>query len=137
MERRYSELIQLSSFEDRFRYLRLGAGVGEDTFGYDRYMNQQFYQSVEWRRIRDMVIARDYGMDLGVDDHPIKGRIIIHHMNPIAKGDIIDATDYLLDPEYLICVSHETHNALHYGTTPVPQQKDYSARLPNDTCLWR
>ena len=132
----YSELIQYPTFEDRFKYLQLKGRVGEDTFGFDRYINQRFYRSVEWKRIRDQVILRDKGCDLGILGHEIYARVIIHHMNPISAKDISDATDYLLNPEYLICVSHLTHNAIHYGdesilvTTPIERRK-------NDTCPWR
>ena len=132
----YSELIQYPTFEDRFKYLQLKGRVGEDTFGFDRYINQRFYRSVEWKRIRDQVILRDSGCDLGILGHEIYERVIIHHMNPISAKDISDATDYLLNPEYLICVSHLTHNAIHYGdesilvTTPIERRK-------NDTCPWR
>ena len=132
----YSELIQYPTFEDRFKYLQLKGRVGKDTFGFDRYINQRFYRSIEWKRIRDQVILRDKGCDLGILGHEIYGRVIIHHMNPISAKDISDATDYLLNPEYLICVSHLTHNAIHYGdesilvTTPIERRK-------NDTCPWR
>lgn len=132
----YSELIQYPTFEDRFKYLQLKGRVGEDTFGFDRYINQRFYRSVEWKRIRDQVILRDKGCDLGILGHEIYERVIIHHMNPISAKDISDATDYLLNPEYLICVSHLTHNAIHYGDesilviTPIERRK-------NDTCPWR
>lgn len=132
----YSELIQYTTFEDRFKYLQLKGRVGKDTFGFDRYINQRFYRSIEWKRIRDQVILRDKGCDLGILGHEIYERVIIHHMNPISAKDISDATDYLLNPEYLICVSHLTHNAIHYGDesilviTPIERRK-------NDTCPWR
>lgn len=132
----YSELIALPTFEERYRYLRLKGTVGEDTFGFDRYLNQKFYRSAEWRRIRDQVIIRDNGCDLGIEDRMIRGKVLIHHMNPITDYDIRYLTDALLNPEYLICVSHSTHNAIHYGdedlliTTPV-------IRTKNDTCPWK
>ena len=132
----YSELIQYPTFEDRFKYLQLKGMVGKDTFGFDRYINQRFYRSIEWKRIRDQVILRDKGCDLGILGHEIYERVIIHHMNPISAKDISDATDYLLNPEYLICVSHLTHNVIHYGDesilviTPIERRK-------NDTCPWR
>lgn len=132
----YSELIKLPTFEERYRYLRLSGRVGEDTFGFDRYMNQNFYRSAKWKRIRDEVIVRDNGCDLGIEDRIIHGRILIHHMNPITDRDILDLTDFLLDPEYLICVTHTTHNAIHYGdedllvTNPI-------VRTKNDTCPWK
>ena len=134
--RTYKELLQFSTFEDRFEYLRLKGKVGEDTFGFDRYLNQKFYRSREWKRIRDQVILRDNGCDLGVDGMEIYGRIIIHHMNPISVDDIVDATEFLLDPEYLICVRPETHNALHYGESNlvIPELNE---RTPNDTCPWK
>lgn len=134
--RTYSELCQLSTFEERFDYLRLNGSVGKDTFGFDRYLNQQFYRSSEWKRIRDRVILRDNGCDLGVEGYEIRGRILIHHINPISVEDIHTMSDLLMNPEYLICVSHRTHNAIHYGdesliiTAPIE-------RTQNDTCLWR
>lgn len=134
--RTYSELIELPTFEERYRYLRLKGAVGKDTFGFDRYLNQKFYRSPEWKRIRDYVIVRDNGCDLGIEDRVIRGKILIHHLNPITEADIIYATDALLNPEYLICVSHTTHNAIHYGdedlliTAPIE-------RSPFDTCPWK
>lgn len=132
----YSELITLPTFEERYRYLRLRGAVGEDTFGFDRYLNQKFYRSLEWKRIRDRVIIRDNGCDLGIEDRMIQGKIMIHHMNPITEKDIVRATDILLNPEYLICVSHSTHNAIHYGDKDllIP---DLIVRTPNDTCPWK
>ena len=132
----YSELIKLPTFIERYRYLRLTGRVGEDTFGFDRYLNQVFYKSKEWQRIRDKVIVRDNGCDLGTEDRPIAGKILIHHMNPITDKDILNLTDILLNPEYLICVSHITHNAIHYGdenlliTEPI-------VRTKYDTCPWK
>lgn len=134
--RTYSELIQLPTLEERFDYLRLDGVVGKDTFGFDRYLNQQFYRSSEWKRIRNQVIVRDNGCDLGIDDYEIHGRILIHHMNPISIEDLQHMSDLLMNPEYLICVSHRTHNAIHYGderlivTAPIE-------RTQNDTCPWR
>ena len=134
--RTYSELCQLSTFEDRFDYLRLNGSVGKDTIGFARYLNQQFYRSSEWKRIRDRVILRDNGCDLGVEGYEIRGRILIHHINPISVEDIYTMSDLLMNPEYLICVSHRTHNAIHYGdesliiTAPIE-------RTQNDTCPWR
>lgn len=132
----YSELIKLPTFIERYRYLRLTGRVGEDTFGFDRYLNQNFYRSIEWKRVRDQVIVRDNGCDLGIEDRPIAGKILIHHMNPITDKDILNLTDILLNPEYLICVSHITHNAIHYGdenlliTEPI-------VRTKYDTCPWK
>lgn len=134
--RTYSELIQLPTFEERYRYLRLGGRVGEDTFGFDRYLNQLFYKSDEWLAIRDEIIIRDNGCDLGIEGREIFGRILIHHMNPIRVKDIVDRTDYLLNPEYLICTVKNTHDAIHYGNEEslilVPRE-----RTKNDTCPWR
>lgn len=132
----YSELITFPTFEERFKYLQLNGLVGKDTFGFDRYINQKFYRSLEWKRIRDQVILRDNGCDLGVEGHEIYGRVLIHHMNPITIRDIESVSEYLLNPEYLICVTHSTHNAIHYGdegsicTGPIE-------RRPNDTCPWK
>lgn len=134
--RTYSELITLPTFKERYEYLRLGGRVGEDTFGFDRYLNQAFYKSEEWRSIRDHVITRDNGCDLGMEGHEIFGRILIHHMNPIRKEDIINRSDILLNPEYLICTIKNTHDAIHYGDesllviAPIERRK-------NDTCPWR
>ena len=134
--RTYSQLKQLQTFEERYDYLKLGGVVGEDTFGFDRYLNQNFYRSREWKRVRDEVIMRDNGCDLGIDGYEIRGKILIHHMNPITSEDIHQVSDHLLNPEYLICVTHRTHNAIHYGdeslivTAPIE-------RTQNDTCPWR
>ena len=133
----YSELLQLSTFEERFKYLKLNGCVGQDTFGFDRYMNQQFYKSKEWKQVRDYVIVRDNGCDLGILDNPINGPIYIHHMNPIAPDDIINSTDLLLNPEYLICVSHDTHNAIHYGDETIINKYEVVERTKDDTCLWK
>lgn len=132
----YSELISLPTFEERYAYLRLSGIVGEDTFGFDRYLNQKFYRSAEWKRIRDYVIVRDNGCDLGIEDRMIHGKILIHHMNPITQRDIQCMTDTLLNPEFLICVSHTTHNAIHYGDEDL-LIKDPIVRTRNDTCPWK
>ena len=132
----YSDLIQIPTFEERFKYLQLSGSVGKETFGFDRYLNQNFYRSVEWKRIRDEVIVRDNGCDLGIADRPIAGKILIHHINPITDKDIVNATNILLNPEYLICVSHMTHNAIHYGNDDL-LIKDPVIRTKNDTCPWR
>lgn len=134
--RRYSELSLLPTFEERFKYLKLGGVVGADTFGFDRIFNQKFYQSYEWKSVRNEIIVRDLGCDLGIEDRQIFGRILIHHMNPISLKDISDATKFLLNPEYLICVSHDTHNAIHYGDIGLAK-KDLIERKPNDTCPWK
>lgn len=134
--RTYSELITLPTFIERYRYLKLSGRVGEDTFGFDRYLNQVFYQSKEWRSIRDYVITRDNGCDLGMVGHDIYGRILIHHMNPITADDILKRSDLLLNPEYLICTIKNTHDAIHYSdeslliTDPIERSK-------NDTCPWK
>lgn len=132
----YSELIEIPTFEERFRYLQLNGSVGQDTFGFDRYMNQVFYQSREWKRVRDQVIIRDNGCDLGIEGYEIHGKILIHHINPITVKDIATISDYLMNPEYLICVSHTTHNAIHYGDENIIP-KGPIIRTPNDTCPWR
>ena len=136
MIRTYSELITLPTFEERYEYLKIGGTVGEETFGFDRYLNQSFYKTKEWLRIRDHVIIRDQGCDLAMIDREIRGKILIHHMNPITKEDIVRRSKYLLDPEYLICTVKNTHDAIHYGNesllikAPIERQK-------NDTCPWR
>lgn len=133
----YSELVTFPTFEERFKYLQLSDGrVGDDTFGYDRYLNQQFYKTREWRNLRDSLIVRDNGCDLGVDGYEIYGRIIIHHLNPISKNDILYRTDFLTNPEYLICTTHNTHNAIHYGDENL-LAKGPIERTVNDTCPWR
>ena len=134
--RTYSELIQLPTFEERYRYLRLQGAVGKSTFGFDRYLNQKFYRSSEWKRIRDEVIIRDNGCDLGIEDRLIYGRILIHHMNPITEKDIIRMSDALMNPDYLICVTHQTHNAIHYGNEDL-LFTGFVERRPNDTCPWK
>ena len=134
--RTYSELIQLPTFEERFEYLKLGGFVGKETFGFDRYLNQNFYRSAEWKRVRDKVIIRDNGCDLGIEDRLVSGKIIIHHMNPITDIDILNLTSFLLNPEYLICVSHNTHNAIHYGDEHL-LVKNPIIRTKNDTCPWK
>lgn len=133
----YSELIRLESFEERFRYLMLGGAVGESTFGFERYINQKFYNTREWRSLRRDIIIRDNGCDLGVDGFDIPNKIIIHHMNPIMANDIVDRSDFLMNPEYLICVSLRTHNAIHYGDDSILLENDIIIRRPNDTCPWR
>ena len=136
MIRTYSELITLPTFEERYRYLRLGGRVGEDTFGFDRYLNQLFYQTEEWRSVRDYVIVRDGGCDLAIEGREIRDRILVHHMNPITKEDILQRTKYLLDPEYLICTIKNTHDAIHYGDESLLLLPPIE-RSRNDTCPWR
>ena len=132
----YSELILLPTFEERFKYLQLNGRVGDDTFGFDRYINQKFYSSAEWKRIRDIVIMRDNGCDLALEGYEIYGRILIHHMNPITVKDVELSTEYLMNPEYLICVTHNTHNAIHYGDEKLIN-KGPIVRTKNDTCPWK
>lgn len=132
----YSELSLIPTFEERYRYLRLSGGVGEETFGFDRYLNQVFYRSQRWKSVRDFVILRDNGCDLGVDGYEIHGRILIHHMNPITIDDIERESEFLLDPEYLISTTHNTHNAIHYGDESLLIGPPIE-RTKNDTCPWR
>lgn len=135
--RTYSELSKLSTFEERFEYLRLDGVIGEETFGFDRYLNQQFYQNdIEWKQVRRFVIMRDLGCDLGIEGREIPGKIIVHHMNPITKEDLINRTKFLLDPEYLICTLKSTHDAIHYGDENL-LMKGPVERTRNDTCPWR
>lgn len=134
--RTYSELSKLPTFRERYEYLRLQGVVGEETFGFDRYMNQFFYRSPEWRRIRDLVITRDDGCDLGIPGRDIFDRIVIHHMNPISPRDIRGRSDFLLNPEYLIATTHRTHQAIHYGDEGLLVQ-DEIVRFKNDMCPWR
>lgn len=131
----YSELITFPTFKERFRYLKLNGQVGKDTFGFDRYLNQLFYKSKEWKSIRDEVIIRDNGCDLGVPGHEIHGRILIHHMNPITKDDILRRSDFLLNPEYLICTIKNTHDAIHYSNEDILITLP-AERYKNDTCPW-
>ena len=134
--RTYSELIMLPTFKERYEYLKLGGKVGEETFGFDRYLNQKFYKSKEWRDIRDYVILRDNACDLGIEDREIHSRIIIHHMNPITKYDIVNQTEFLTNPDYMICTLKRTHDAIHYGDDSI-LFSDIIVRTKNDTCPWR
>lgn len=133
--RAYSDLSTLETFEERYEYLALRGEVGVATFGYDRWMNQNFYRSSEWRHKRNYVISRDLGCDLGVEGHEIHDRIIIHHMNPLQTKSLIHGDPDILDIEYLISVTHRTHNAIHYGDSSLLQKK-FVARGPGDTKLW-
>lgn len=134
--RSYSELITFETFEERFNYLKLKGEVGKETFGFDRYLNQIFYKDPEWLRVRDKVIIRDNGCDLGILDREIYSRILVHHMNPITKEDILSKSKYLLDPEYLICTTKNTHDAIHYSDDSI-LIKELINRTKNDTCPWR
>lgn len=135
IHRTYSELIRQSAFEDRYEYLALRGEVGASTFGFDRYINQQFYTSSQWRQLRNHVIARDNGCDLGVEGYDIFNRVIIHHMNPMTVDDLVHGNDDILDPEFLITTSHKTHNAIHYGDASLLPQL-HKERRPGDTRLW-
>lgn len=132
----YSELITIPTFEERFEYLRLKGSVGKDTFGYDRYLNQVLYRSPEWKRLRNQIIIRDDGCDLACDGYDVYGKVLIHHLNPITVEDVLARSRKVFDPDNLVCVSHNTHNAIHYGdvdllvTGPI-------IRTKNDTCPWR
>ena len=134
--RTYSELITIPTFEERFEYLQLKGSVGKDTFGYDRYLNQVLYRSPEWKRLRNQIIIRDGGCDLACDGYDIYSKVLIHHMNPITVEDVLARSRKVFDPDNLVCVSHSTHNAIHYGdadllvTGPI-------IRTKNDTCPWR
>ena len=134
--RTYSELILLQTFKERYEYLRLNGVVGENTFGWERYINQDFYHSQEWKHIRDYVIIRDNGCDLAIDGYFIRSRIYIHHMNPVTSQDIIHRSGLVIDPEFLVCVSLDTHNAIHYGDASKLRQEPV-IRRPNDTCPWK
>lgn len=134
--RTYSELIMIPTFEERFEYLQLKGSVGKDTFGYDRYLNQVLYRSPEWKRLRNQIIIRDGGCDLACDGYDVYGKVLIHHLNPITVEDVLARSRKVFDPDNLVCVSHSTHNAVHYGdvdllvTGPI-------IRTKNDTCPWR
>lgn len=133
--RTYSELMQLKTFRDRFDYLSIRGQVGCETFGFNRWMNQKFYTSQQWRRLRHDIIARDEGCDLGIEGFEIHSRIIVHHMNPLVEEDIMYGTQNALDPEFLISTTHETHNAIHFGDASL-LAKPYTPRQPGDTALW-
>lgn len=135
MFRSYSKLKKLKTFDERYEYLKLDGVVGESTFGFDRYLNQIFYRSKEWGRIRDIVIARDNGNDLGISGYEISKAIYVHHMNPIDKDDILRRSSDILNPEYLICCSYNTHEAIHYGDESL-LPKIFVERSPGDTLLW-
>ena len=136
MIRSYSELRKLNTFKERYDYLRLYGRVGKETFGFDRYLNQIIYKLPEWKSVRDKVIVRDCGCDLGMEGYEIGEKILVHHMNPITMDDIINHSQDIFNPEYLICVSHQTHNAIHYGDES-QLILDPIERSPNDTCPWK
>lgn len=136
MIRTYSQLMSLPTYEERLKYLQLNGKIGVETFGFDRYVNQKFYRSSEWRQIKPHIIARDGGCDLALPDRVIDGKIFVHHMNPICIDDIRNMTDYLLNSEYLICVSKYTHDLIHYGYG-IEDIFSYAERSPNDTSPWR
>lgn len=136
MIRTYTELTQHISFASRYEYLKLGGTVGKETFGYDRWVNQMFYSSTEWRQMRHRVITRDLGLDMGVEGHEIGGQIYVHHMNPIVLEDLQHGNPDVLNPEYLISVSLQTHNAIHYGDERF-LEPIFVERTPNDTIPWK
>lgn len=135
MIRTYRELSRLDTFEDRYDYLQLSGSVGKGTFGYDRYLNQSFYRSKEWRTLRPHVIARDLGADLGIEGYEIHDKIIIHHMNPMSADDIKEGLELIIDPEFLITTTHRTHNAIHYGDSSL-LLTPFVERQRGDTRLW-
>lgn len=136
MIRTYTDLIAIPTFVERFEYLKLMGSVGADTFGYDRYLNQIFYTTPEWRHLRGQIILRDMGRDLAMEGYEIHGGIYIHHLNPISKDDIIERSEYLTNPEFLVCTSFETHNAIHYGNSDNLRTGPVERRA-NDTCPWK
>lgn len=136
MIRRYSELVLLPTFLERFEYLSLSGKVGEETFGFDRYLNQLFYRSKRWRSIRNEIIVRDNGCDLGIEGLDISDKIIVHHMNPVSLEELEFDNENLYNPDFLICVSHQTHNAIHYGDSNLLPKAPVERR-PNDTCPWK
>ena len=136
MIRRYSELIRLKTFEERFEYLRIGGLVGESVFSFERYLNQALYTSQKWRLLRNKILVRDNGLDLGFPGHEIFGKIIVHHMNPLTREQFHEPDESMFDPEFLICVSEMTHRAIHYGDINL-LNRGPAERRPNDTCPWK
>ena len=134
--RTYSDLSKFRTFEERYKYLQLNGIIGEETFGFDRYLNQRFYKSKEWKSVRDFVIVRDNGCDLGVEGYEIREKILVHHMNPLSQKDIVNRSNFLFDPEYLISTTHATHNAITYGDENLLIRAPIE-RSKNDTCPWR
>jgi len=131
----YSELERYSTFEDRYEYLKLGGHVGEATFGFDRWINQEFYNSREWKHVRNQVVLRDEGCDLGILGREINGALLVHHMNPMSADDVVHGEDWILDPEFLITTTKDTHNAIHYGNRDM-LRKPFVPRRAGDTKLW-
>lgn len=137
MIRTYQELISIPTFEERYKYCRVFGRVGEETFGFDRWLNQKFYSSPEWKELRRYVILRDEGNDLAHSDFPINGRIYVHHLNPITKKDILERSEFALNPDFFVCVSYDTHLAIHYGDESLLPIFTIPERAPNDTCPWK
>ena len=137
MVRTYSEMSKFNTFMERFEYLKLKGKVGDETFGYSRYLNQRFYHTPEWREARDLVIMRDNGCDLGIEDRLILDRILIHHINPITEQDILDRNPLVFDLENLVCVSKNTHDAIHYSDSSILVNDEIVVRTKNDTSPWR
>lgn len=137
--RTYTKLMQIPTFLERYRYLRIGGEVGKETFGWERYINQKFYTSNEWRRFRQQIIIRDFGCDLACDGHEFADHelIFIHHMNPIDSSDILNQTEFLMNPEYVISCRDSTHKAIHYGDESLIMPYELTTRSPNDTCPWK
>lgn len=136
MMRSYNELKSLKTFDERFEYLKLSGVIGESTFGYDRYLNQILYRSKKWKKVRDEIIIRDDGCDLGIDGFTIFGKIIVHHMNPVSLDDLESENEDIFNPNFLICTSFQTHNAIHYGDESFLEQNKITERSPGDTILW-
>lgn len=135
MIKTYSELMKFDTYLDRLKYLKLDGYVGQETFGFERYLNQKFYRSSEWRNLRDEIFIRDNGCDLAIEDRPIHEKFYIHHMNPISVSDIRDFSEDIVNPEYLITVTKKTHDLIHYGSI-TDLKESYTIRKPNDTRLW-
>lgn len=136
MKKTYKELSRLQTLDERFEYLKMGGIIGIETFGFDRYLNQSFYRSDAWKKVRNQVIIRDDGCELGLDGYEIQGGIVIHHMNPITEEDIVNRNPDIFNPDYLICCSKRTHNAIHYGDKEL-LPRDYVERQRGDTCPWK
>lgn len=133
----YSELIRIPTYDERLKYAYIGGGIGDETFGFDRFLNQKLYNSAEWRQLRNEIIVRDNGCDLACKGYDLFDRILIHHLNPITRDDVLDRADCIFDPENLICVSFDTHNYIHYGQTDDRLSGLNFDRKPNDMCPWK